>query len=420
MLRKNDLITGCAILAALFTLAGCETMSSVDRGLYKTAEGVAGHDRVTGERTINLTSRAEQIKKSNAHSQQVLKEYDASGKKHDAALDPVAYERLLRITKRILAVSHMREETWTIVLKDDPEWNAYTEGGTYIFVLSGLMKDIQDDNELAAVLGHELAHVAANHVYEHMANRTVKSLSGRSKNKGLAAGFEAGYTVEQEVEADRIGILYAALAGYDPYAASRVWARLYAQEGNFRGGYTDHPVHSDRATQTRTVADKVKGYYTAGQQNPNFAAILEDNSLWHKPKPDVAAGKGGGFLAALEAASNTYAANAKAKAEQRRQETILRDLASLQSGMTIVAVQPIDAHSARLWFDYRGPNIQANQSVYTLGIPESDGTAREFRGTLGGWILGNRRYVVDFTDPQLDAAGIPNHRLFVKATDILR
>lgn len=405
------------LLGLLALLAGCQTMSAVDRGLYTTADSVAAHDRVTGERTLNLTPRAKQIAQSNARSMKELHDYDASGKKRDAALDPDVYARLVRITQRILAVSHMRDEKWTIVLLDNDEFNAYTEGGTYIFVLSGLMKQMQDDSEVAAVLGHELGHVAANHVYEHMAHNELSALN--RKHKKQSQGLQAAFTLGQEIEADRIGILYAALAGFDPYAASRVWARLYAAQGNYRGGYTDHPVNGDRAAQTKAVADKVKGYYIAGQQNPNFAAILQNNALWHKKK-DVAAGQGGGFLAALDAAVNTYSTNTNARLEARRQQQLLNDLAALRGGLTIVNVQPADAHTVHLWFDYRGPNIPATETVYTLILQGADGAQQKIHGTLHGWMFGNRRYMLDFNAPELDTASLQEQRVFLSADDILR
>lgn len=396
-------------------LLGCETAANIDRGLYQVSDNVAAHDRVTGDRTINLTPRPEQIKKANAAAAGLLQKYDASGEKRDAELDPQLYARINAVFSRILPVSHMRDERWTVVLLKNDEFNAFTIGGTYIFVYTGLFSGIQSDDELAAVMGHELAHVSANHVFEKLTAAQIGAL--RVKGSEKKQGRTAAFTIAQEQEADRIGILYAALAGFDPYAASRVWARLYQKSGNGHEGYNDHPVNGEREAQTRAVADKVKGYYRPGQQNPNFAALLENNTLWKKKK-DVAAGKGGGLFAALDAVAHTYEVNTNARLEQQRQQQTMQKLAALRQQTTVAGVSVAGANTLRVWLDYRGPSLAVKDSVYTATIADPNGQIRSYRAIRPGWVHQNTRFFVDFTNPALNASVAARENVQFAVADI--
>lgn len=412
-INKREVVKWVAMSMLFLLVTACQTAANIDKGLYSASNSLAAQDRVTGDRTINFTPRAEQIKKSNASAAELLKKYDATGMKRDAALDPVLYGRIENVFARILAVSHMRDEKWTVALLKDDEFNAFTIGGTYIFVYTGLFKWVQTDDELAAVMGHELAHVAANHVYEKQA-----ALIGlvHKKNSAKATGRTAAFTIAQEEEADRIGILYAALAGYDPFAASRVWATLYKEMGNNHDGYTDHPVNGDREAQTRAVAEKVKHYYTPDKQNPDFVAILANNTLWHKKKGG-GAGQGGGLLAVLDAAANTYATNTKARVEQMKQERMMQQLAMLRQGTAVAGIAAAGPNTLRVWFEYRGGSVAVKDSVYAATVSGADGQ-RTYRATHPGWVYGNTRFYVDFTDPSLNASQVTNNNVAFSVTDI--
>ena len=82
-------------------------------------------------------------------------------------------------------------------------------GGTYIFVNKGFMDDVKDDDELAAVVGHEIAHVTANHLGEQSSYTMAAMLRG---SKGVKKeSFQAAFTFKSEEEADEVGTLYATL-----------------------------------------------------------------------------------------------------------------------------------------------------------------------------------------------------------------
>ncbi|MBQ0755892.1 MAG: M48 family metallopeptidase, partial [Amphritea sp.] len=267
------------ILTASTILSGCQTLQNLDKGLYNVAESISETDRVTGQRTLSAADRSAQIRQGNAAVEQMLAGEKKAGRKINASLDRKQYQRLIRIFDRIHRVSHLSQERWQPILIDRDSFNAFTTGGTYIVVHSGLMKQL-NDAEVAAVVGHEIAHTVANHVGER---QTTQQLSALASSAARQKGFQAAYTHELEREADRIGVLYSALAGYDPYAATRIWQRQFKEQGNARSLFAhDHPVNAERAAETKVLANKVKQYYQPGRINPNAATLRDNNSLWQK------------------------------------------------------------------------------------------------------------------------------------------
>lgn len=168
---------------------------------------------MTGQRTLSVADRSAQIKQGNAAVEQLLSAEKKAGRKVDAALDRQQYQRLIRIFDRVHQVSHLNQERWQPILIDRDSFNAFTTGGTYIVVHRGLMQQLNDD-EVAAVIGHEIAHTVANHVGER---QTSQQLSLLASSAARQQGYQAAFTHELEREVDRIGvsaILSTALGAY--------------------------------------------------------------------------------------------------------------------------------------------------------------------------------------------------------------
>lgn len=300
---------------AVFALSGC---ADLDKSLYGISNSVTAKDRVTGARSLNLSDRNSQIASSNGQTDAMLKKnYIDAGKPINAQVDAAAYARLQRVFARVHGVSHMANEKWTAYLLPDNQWNAFTAGGSEIFVYKGLMDGVRSDDELAAVIGHEIGHVAANHIYERQAFTLASKLGGSD-----AAGrqsFQAAFTIKDEQEADRLGVLYAALAGYDPYAASRLWKRMYDNSGDFSLAVIDHPINSQRAVTSQQYADQYKQYYTNGRVNPDAANILGQMGAGIISEGAVKPGEGAGLLSVLETAADVYGKKTAAKQEEKNQ-----------------------------------------------------------------------------------------------------
>jgi predicted Zn-dependent protease len=347
----NNVLKNLKVALLVLLLSGC---ANLDKSLYNLTSSVSDYDRITGQRTANLTSRTEQIKKSNDIASKIIAEtYTKKGKPVDASLDAKAYKRLQNIFHKVFAVSHMRNENWTIHLIPEDSFNAYVTGGTYMVVHKGLVDKVKSDDELAAVIGHEIAHVAANHIYEKNAHAIASILS--SSNSIKRGSFQSAFIHENEEEADKVGILYAALAGYDPYAASKLWKRMYDNQGDFSLRIVDHPIYSERYQTTKELADKYRKYQIPARQNKNFATILKNNDVFsYKQNNTLQAGKGGGLLAALETVAYGLNKHTQAKTEEYRQKSRVLKIKRIQSLLQITEQNVINSNTVHFKIRYGG------------------------------------------------------------------
>ena len=145
-------------------------------------------------------------------------------------------ERVQTIGRRIAAVSGHPEFDWEFTLFENDQPNAFALPGGKVGVNTGLFNVAENDAQLAAVIGHEVAHAIARHGAERMSQgvlaETGLAVLGATTNKAstvqLAAaaatlGVILPYSRTQESEADHIGLLYMAEAGYDPREAVELW-----------------------------------------------------------------------------------------------------------------------------------------------------------------------------------------------------
>jgi len=180
------------------------------------------------------------------------------------------YERVQGILVRMLPGS--LEEPLRLHIVNGPDWNARGLPNGSIAVAAGLLADM-DDDEVAIVLGHELAHVTHQHAQKTLADaerrRVVTQLIADVIDGGLVTqvaltvggavalkAWQSGYSRSLEAEADRVGLSYAAAGGFDIRKAPRVWERFRERYGNeaalknFIVG--NHPRNSERAKNART------------------------------------------------------------------------------------------------------------------------------------------------------------------------
>jgi len=406
------------LMAALLASGGCSTLQQVDRGLYQVADRVSETDRVTGRRSLSLASRGEQIQTGNQAVEQLLAAEQQAGRQRDRALDATQYQRLIRIFDRVHGVSHLRHERWNAVLLDRDSFNAFTTGGTYIVVHLGLMQQLADDAEVAAVVAHEIAHTVANHVFEGQSLAQAETLA----NSGSAKrdSYRAAFTHENEREADRIGILYAALAGYDPMASSRIWQRQFEAEGNRRALFVhDHPVNSERQQEAQRLGEQVNTYYQPGEVNPNAEALLADNLLWQRVDPDSApaAGEGGGLQALGSTLLGALAQHEQAKAEEQRQRQRAALVRYVQGQLKLVDEQRPAPDRWQLRFEYQGEVPLA--SLTLGGLIGEGGNASTLVAPVAGPIKRGQSFVVELRGSAIAPLSEPRRQIRLYVDDAL-
>ena len=150
-------------------------------------------------------------------------------------------------------------QAWEIEVFDMPDANAFAMPGGKIGVFSGLLEVAQDQDQLAAVIGHEIAHVTREHqvqqVNRGMATRGAAAIVGASV--GMAQqdaqmlaqlGLTLPFSRKHESEADDIGLLYMADAGFDPRASVTLWKNMEEKSGGARPPpfLSTHPAPENR------------------------------------------------------------------------------------------------------------------------------------------------------------------------------
>ncbi len=229
---------------------------------------------VTGRSQLNLIPEGELASLGKTSYDQFLAEAPVSK-------DPQANEMVRRVGTRMAAATeaYMRELglsterlQWEFsVIDDDKTANAWVMPGGKVAVYTGILSIAQNDQGLATVLGHEIAHVLAEHGNERMSQSLLTELGGAALSVALTnqpaltknlfmtaygAGSQVGvlmpYSRLQESEADHIGLILMARAGYDPRVAVEFWERMAAQGGSRPPTFlSTHPDPRNRIASIR-------------------------------------------------------------------------------------------------------------------------------------------------------------------------
>ncbi|MBL8659969.1 MAG: M48 family metallopeptidase [Rhodospirillales bacterium] len=247
----------------------------------------------TGRRQLMLVSEEKAIAASEEAYLAQMKDLDRKGK---LVTDPRVVGRIDRITGRLVAQAiKVRPETadwsWSVEVIDDPKMvNAWCMAGGRMAIYTGLLQQLDaTDDEVAQVMGHEIAHALANHTAERMSvamaskvvaigggialgSATDKPLLGLS---AAAAASQLAITLPNsrtsESEADEIGIELAAKAGYDPRAAVTLWQKM----GRVGGGgppqfLSTHPSSATRQQDLAALVPEMMPYYQNGGERPSY------------------------------------------------------------------------------------------------------------------------------------------------------
>ena len=240
------------ILLAVFTatmLTGCFTSS--------TSGGALGENRrqmfLVGEQEMN-----------EAAAKAYVETLSGARKKGALNIDPVMTKRVQDVAKRLIAqVGAFREDAlkwkWEVNVIDENTINAWCMPGGRIVVYSGIIKNLSLTNgELAAVMGHEIAHA----LREHSREQASTDIATGAINMAAQYTISLPFSRSHEREADHIGTELMARAGYDPKEAVNVWVKMSQKSGgSVPEILSTHPSSQSRIADLREVAAKLEPVY---------------------------------------------------------------------------------------------------------------------------------------------------------------
>lgn len=251
-----------------------------------TSCGTTSTVPITGRKQNIIVSDEQVLSLSNQEYQQYMQTAKKSTNTTNTAMVKRVGQNLANAVVSFLNANGLAAEVsqyqWEFNLIQDTQVNAFCMPGGKIVVYEGLLPVTQDEASLAIVLGHEIAHAVAKHSAERLSN-AYKQEYGLQVLGALAAGagvsnemvqlgqlvastggqfFTAGFSRKQESEADHMGLIFAAMAGYDPQVAVTFWQRMsQATGGGSSSLLSDHPSDADRISNLQGWMPEALQYY---------------------------------------------------------------------------------------------------------------------------------------------------------------
>jgi predicted Zn-dependent protease len=263
-------------LSTLLGLTACSTTS--------TQKGTVGIER----EQLLLVSEAEMVKGGKLAYASVLKE---AQKTKTLNTDTFLVQRVRHIANRLIPQTAVfRKDApgwdWEVNVIQSDQLNAWCMPGGKIAFYTGLIEQLAlSDAEIAAIMGHEMAHALREHGRERASRQTLTQagLTALSIFTGVqgpaldatAMALQVTLTLPNsrthEVEADRMGVELAARAGYNPYAAINVWQKMdkASQDGKSPELLSTHPSHSSRIKDLNQYAKRVEPLFIAAKKSEN-------------------------------------------------------------------------------------------------------------------------------------------------------
>ncbi|OGI43150.1 MAG: peptidase M48 family protein [Candidatus Muproteobacteria bacterium RBG_16_64_11] len=237
----------------------------------------------SGCATVPETGRSQLLLISPAEEFQLgLTEFEKLKKTTPISKDSQTNALVQRVGQRIAAVAKLPNAQWEFVVFDDAKTaNAFCLPGGKVGIYTGILPFTRDEAGLATVIGHEVAHAVARHGAERVSEglllqmggqalgQAIKTNSGTTQSIimgaygiGAAVGVALPHSRAHELEADRLGLLYMARAGYDPQNAVTFWKRF--SEGKSGGGVewlSTHPLDTRRIAALESHLPQARAEY---------------------------------------------------------------------------------------------------------------------------------------------------------------
>ncbi|KAL4922344.1 TCP-1/cpn60 chaperonin family-domain-containing protein [Aspergillus aurantiobrunneus] len=225
---------------------------------------------MTGRRRFNCVSHQQELKMGAQSYHEVLREYQGRILRQSHPLSVMVN----RVLQRLIPLAPIYGANWEVhVIQDDNMVNAFVLPGGKVFVFTGILPICRDEDGLAAVLGHEIAHVVAHHTGERMSNNLITmgvifltaflfDVSGNIPSLLLNLMYSLPNSRTQEAEADDIGLMIMSKACFNPEAAVDLWARMQKAEKAVPPQFmSTHPSSYNRMETIRGWMDKAQAEY---------------------------------------------------------------------------------------------------------------------------------------------------------------
>jgi predicted Zn-dependent protease len=242
---------------------------------------------LTGRKQTLMVSDGEVLSVDSEQYQEFMKSAKKSTNATNTAMVQRVGQKLASAVNNYLNNNGLSAEvknfSWEFNLVQDNQVNAWCMPGGKIVVYEGLLPVTQNEASLAIVLGHEIAHAVAKHSAEQLSTQmkqqygiqigsVVAGALGMGQNTQsivqavVSQGFNfknLSYSREHESEADHMGLIFAAMAGYDPQVATTFWQRMAASSTSQTAEFlSDHPSDAKRIKQIQGWMPEALKYYT--------------------------------------------------------------------------------------------------------------------------------------------------------------
>jgi len=242
---------------------------------------------ITGRSQLNLVSDSEVNSLASNQYREIIAKGPLSTNSEQVAQTRRVGQRIQAAVEQYFRQQNKSDQLagyqWEFNVIQDKQQNAWCMPGGKVAVYTGILPITQDDNGLAVVLGHEIAHAVAKHGSERMSQGLLQQLGGQALSVALSSnapatqqialqafgvGSQVGllkYGRNQESEADHLGLIFMALAGYNPDGAIAFWQRMEARSGGAAPPefLSTHPSNGTRIADIQRELPEARKYYTA-------------------------------------------------------------------------------------------------------------------------------------------------------------
>lgn len=241
---------------------------------------------LTGRSQLNLIPAGEMLSMSYQQYGQFLSENKLSNNQSNVAMVKRVGQNIQHAVETYMAQNNLTKRLngykWEFNLVEDPQVNAWCMPGGKVVVYTGILPVTKDETGLAVVLGHEIAHAIAEHGNERMSQGLLQQLGGvalsvalkdepettqaifyTAYGVGTTVGIMLPYSRTQESEADHLGLIFMAMAGYNPNSAVEFWQRM----ADMKGGQeppeflSTHPSDQTRINDIKKWLPDAMKYY---------------------------------------------------------------------------------------------------------------------------------------------------------------